>query len=141
SSEGVAEYRNNELPIEIINVPVEGSQIKQIVPGFPPNTRRLRTIIERVAKESNWDQRVKQYKGMKGRGLGIAAHRSFLSYVAIVADVSLNDKNELTVNEVWGVIDCGLAVNPDRVRAQMEGGINYGLSYALLGEITCKNGA
>jgi isoquinoline 1-oxidoreductase subunit beta len=140
TSEGVAEYRNNELPLETISVPINGTGTP-LVSGYPPDTRRLRTIIERVAKESNWDQRVKQYKGMKGRGLGIAAHRSFLSYVAIVADVSLNDKNELTVNEVWGVIDCGLAVNPDRVRAQMEGGINYGLSYALLGEITCKNGA
>jgi len=58
-----------------------------------------------------------------------------------VADVSLNDANELTVNEIFGVIDCGLAVNPDRVRAQMQGGIIYGLSYALLGEITAKNGA
>jgi len=78
---------------------------------------------------------------MKGRGLGIAAHRSFLSYVAIVVDVSLNEANELTVNEIYGVIDCGLSVNLDRVMAQMEGGINYGLSYALLGEITVKNGA
>jgi isoquinoline 1-oxidoreductase beta subunit len=140
-SEGVPGYRNNELPIEIISVPVEGSKVKQIVPGYPPDTRRLRAVVERVAKESNWDQRVKQYKGMKGRGLGIATHRSFLSYAAIVADVTVDDRNVLTVNEIWGVIDCGLAVNPDRVRAQMEGGINYGLSYALLGEITCKNGA
>jgi isoquinoline 1-oxidoreductase beta subunit len=49
-----------------------------------------------------------------------------LSYVAIVADVTLNEKNELTVNEIFGVIDCGRAVNPDRVAAQMEGGIIYG---------------
>ena len=113
----------------------------QIVPGYPPDTRRLRAVVERVAKDSGWDEKVKQYKDMKGRGLGIAAHRSFLSYVAIVADVSLNDKNELTINEIFGVIDCGLAVNRDRVKAQMEGGIIYGLSYALLGEITVKNGA
>jgi isoquinoline 1-oxidoreductase beta subunit len=140
-AEGVAQYRNNELPIEIIEVPVEGGKMKQVVPGYPPDTRRLRAVVERVAKESGWDAKVKQYKGMKGRGLGIAAHRSFLSYAAIVADVSLNDRNELTINEIFGVIDCGLAVNPDRVRAQMEGGIAYGLSYALLGEITVKGGA
>lgn len=140
ASEAVKQYRNNELPLEIISVPVPGGEMRQVVPGYPPDTRRLRAVVERVAKESNWDAKVKQYKGTK-RGLGIAAHRSFLSYVAIVADVSLNDNQELTVNEIFGVIDCGLAVNPDRVRAQMEGGINYGLSYALLGEITCKNGA
>ena len=98
-------------------------------------------MVERVAKESGWDEKVKKYKQMKGRGLGIAAHRSFLSYVAIVIDVSLTDKNELTINEIYGAIDCGLAVNPDRCLAQMEGGIIYGLSYALLGEITVKNGA
>jgi isoquinoline 1-oxidoreductase beta subunit len=146
-SEGVARYRNNELPIEIIQVPIEGGKIRQVVPGFPPDTRRLRAVVERVAKESGWDEKVKRYKGMKGRGLGIAAHRSFLSYAAIVADVTLTDSDdpkmakELRVNEIWGVIDCGLAVNPDRVKAQMEGGIIYGLSYGLLGEITVKDGA
>jgi isoquinoline 1-oxidoreductase beta subunit len=78
---------------------------------------------------------------MKRRGLGIAAHRSFLSYMAVVIDVSLNDANELTVNEIYGAIDCGMAVNLDRIKAQMEGGMLYGLSYALLGEITVRNGA
>jgi isoquinoline 1-oxidoreductase beta subunit len=146
SLKGVKQYRNNELPLELISVPIEGGKIRQVVPGFPPDTQRLIDVVKRVAKESGWDQRVKQYKGMKGRGLGIAAHRSFLSYAAIVADVTLTDSDdpngakELKVNEIWGVIDCGLAVNPDRVRAQMEGGINYGLSYGLLGEITVKDG-
>ena len=138
ASEEVKEYRNNELPLT--NIPMPDAAKPPLVPAYPPDTRRLRAVIERAAKESNWDAKVKQYKGTK-RGLGIAAHRSFLSYVAIVAEVSLNGLNEVTVHEVWGVIDCGLAVNPDRVRAQMEGGINYGLSYALLGEITCKDGA
>jgi len=141
SAEEVSLYRNNELPIEIIKVPFPGGKITQVLPGFPPDSRRLRGVTEAVAKISGWDEKVKQYKNMKGRGLGIAAHRSFLSYVAIVADVSLNDKNEVTINDLFGVIDCGLAVNRDRVMAQMEGGIVYGLSYALLGEITVKNGA
>jgi isoquinoline 1-oxidoreductase beta subunit len=140
SEEGVLQYRNNELPVNIIEVP-EAGKVKQVVPGYPPETSRLRAVVEAVARESGWDERVRQYKNMKGRGLGIAAHRSFLSYVAIVVDVSLNDQNELTLNEVFGAIHCGLAVNRDRVLAQMEGGIVYGLSYALLGEITVKNGA
>ena len=139
--EEVAQYRNNELPVEIINVPVEGGKMKQVVPGYPPETARLRAVVEAVARESGWDEKARRYKTMKGRGLGIAAHRSFLSYVAIVVDVSLNEKNELTINEVFGALHCGLAVNRDRVLAQMEGGIVYGLSYALLGEITVKNGA
>ncbi len=139
-AEEVAEYRNNELPLKMIEVPAEGSKMAQIVPGFPPDTRRLRGVAEAVAKVSGWDEKVKQYKNMKGRGLGIAVHRSFLSYVGIVADVSVNG-NEVTINDIYGVIDCGLAVNRDRVMAQMEGGIVYGLSYALLGEITVKNGA
>jgi len=141
ASQHVKQYRNNELPLETVNLPDKSGQLMEIVGAFPPHTRRLRAVVERAAKECGWDEKVRQYKDVKGRGIGIAAHRSFLSYVAIVADVSLNDKNELTINEICGVIDCGLAVNPDRVRAQMEGGIIYGLSYALLGEITVKDGA
>ena len=92
-----------------------------------------------MARLADWD--AKRGTLPKGRGLGLAAHRSFLSYVALVLDVSLTDENELTINEAFCAIDCGLAVNLDRVRAQVEGGINYGLSMALLGEITVKNGA
>ena len=129
---------NNEFPIEKIEVPFSGSKVFQVVPGFPPDTKRLRKVVERVAEISGWDAK----KGKLGprSGLGIAAHLSFLSYVALVLDVSLSEKNELTINEAFCVMDCGIAVNPDRVRAQIEGGINYGLSMALLGEITVKKG-
>ena len=111
------------------------------LPPYPPDTRRLRGVIERVAREARWDEKVAEYQGIPGRGLGIAAHRSFLSYVAIVADVSLDAEGVLTIHEIHGAIDCGIVVNPDRVQAQMEGGIVFGLSIALLGEITVKNGA
>lgn len=134
-AEGVECFDNNGLPA----FRAEGTP--PTIPPYPPDTRRLRAVVERVAKEAGWDEKVKKYKQMKGRGLGIAAHRSFLSYVAILIDVSLNDQNELTINEIHGAIDCGMAVNLDRCIAQMEGGILYGLSYALLGEITVKNGA
>jgi isoquinoline 1-oxidoreductase subunit beta len=138
----VARFRNNELPLEAIEVPVvSGGKANQVVAGYPPDTSRLRAVIEQVASDSGWDQKVKQYKNMKRRGLGIAAHRSFLSYVAIVVDASLDDDNALTIHDIYGAIHCGLAVNRDRVVAQMQGGIAYGLSYALLGEITVKNGA
>jgi isoquinoline 1-oxidoreductase beta subunit len=137
--EHVEQNYNNEFPIEKVEVPFSGSKVFQVAAGYPPDTRRLRKVVEEVARISDWDAK----KGTlpKGRGLGLAAHRSFLSYVALVLDVSLTDKNELTINEAFCAIDCGLAVNLDRVRAQIEGGINYGLSMALLGEITVKNGA
>jgi isoquinoline 1-oxidoreductase subunit beta len=131
-------YDNNLFPIDR-QVRSIGGKEKEILPGFPPDTRRLRAVVERVAAASKWDEK----KGSLGRrrGLGIAAHRSFLSYVALVIDVSFNDRDELVVNEVHAALDCGRVINPDRVRAQMEGGILYGLSLALLGEITVKNGA
>ena len=137
--EHVKRAYNNEFPIDKVDVPFGGSKIFQVVAGYPPDTRRLRKVVEEVARISDWD--AKKGRLPKGRGLGLAAHRSFLSYVALVLDVSLTDKNELTVNEAFCAIDCGLAVNIDRVGAQIEGGINYGLSMALLGEITVKNGA
>lgn len=109
-----------------------------VLAPYPPDPRRLRGVVTRVAEASGWDDKWNNLPN--GHGLGIAAHRSFLSYAAIVVHVSLNEHNELTIHEIHGAIDCGFAVNPDRVRAQMEGGILYGLSYALLGEITVKNG-
>jgi len=137
-NEHVEQNYNNEFPIQKIDVPFSGSKIFQVVPGYPPDSRRLRKVVEEVARISDWDAKKGTYP--KGRGLGIAAHRSFLSYVALVLDVSVSDNNELTVNEAFCAIDCGLAVNPDRVAAQIEGGINYGLSMAMLGEITVKQG-
>jgi len=137
-AEGVKCYDNNLFPVDRKLMSIGGKE-KEILPGFPPDTRRLRAVVDEVAKRSGWDE--KRGKLPKGRGLGIAAHRSFLSYVAIVIDVSLNDRNELTINEIFAALDCGVVVNPDRAYAQMEGGIIYGLSLALLGEITVKEGA
>jgi isoquinoline 1-oxidoreductase beta subunit len=132
-AEGIPCFDNNGLPTK-----PEGQPPGVLAP-YPNNTGRLRGVVERVAKESGWDEKVKRYKGTR-RGLGIAAHRSFLSYAAMVIDVSLDEFNELTIHEIYGAIDCGIAVNPDRITAQMEGGIVYGLSLALLGEITVKDG-
>jgi isoquinoline 1-oxidoreductase beta subunit len=140
SEQSVERFRNNEFPLTAIEVLV-GGKANQVVAGYPPDTSRLRAVINQVAQESDWTNKVEKYKNMKGRGLGIAAHRSFLSYVAVVVDVSLSNENHLTINDVYATIHCGLAVNRDRVLAQMEGGVVYGLSYALLGEITVKNGA
>ena len=71
---------------------------------------------------------------------GVAVHESFSSYVANVADVRVNDDGSVKVERVVCAIDCGLAVNPDVVAAQMEGGIGFGLGAGLKGAITLKDG-
>ena len=76
-----------------------------------------------------------------GKSRGVAVHHSFSSYVAEVADVTVNADGSFHVDRVVCAVDCGIVINPDIVRAQMEGGIGYGLS-AILGEaLTIKDGA
>ena len=72
--------------------------------------------------------------------MGIAAHYSFVTYVAAVVQVTVDAKGELTIPRVDIAVDCGATVNPDRVRSQMEGACVMGVSVATLGEITFKNG-
>jgi isoquinoline 1-oxidoreductase beta subunit len=74
-----------------------------------------------------------------GRALGVALHQSFGSIVAEVAEVSIED-NQIRVHKVTCAIDCGIAVNPDIIAQQMESGVVFGLSAALYGEITIKDG-
>jgi isoquinoline 1-oxidoreductase beta subunit len=102
---------------------------------YPVDTGRLRRVVETVATESGWGRTMP-----KGRGLGIAAHYSFVSYIAAVAEVAVNDKGELTISRVDIAVDCGAVVNPDRVRAQMEGACVMGVSLTALGEISYKGG-
>jgi isoquinoline 1-oxidoreductase beta subunit len=75
-----------------------------------------------------------------GRGRGIALHESFNTFVAMVADVTVAGDGALKVDRVVAAVDCGIAVNPDVVRAQIEGGIGYGLGAALRNRITLTNG-
>jgi isoquinoline 1-oxidoreductase beta subunit len=75
-----------------------------------------------------------------GQGLGIAAHRSFLSYTAVVVHAAVDANGNLTIPRVDIAFDCGAVVNPDRVRAQLEGAVVQGVSLAMLGEISFKAG-
>jgi isoquinoline 1-oxidoreductase subunit beta len=102
---------------------------------YPVDTGRLRRVVETVASEAGWGRTLP-----KGRGLGIAAHYSFVSYIAAVAEVAIDDKGELTIPRVDIAVDCGACVNPDRVRAQMEGACVMGVAVATLGEISYKGG-
>ncbi|HIA57410.1 MAG TPA: xanthine dehydrogenase family protein molybdopterin-binding subunit, partial [Candidatus Lambdaproteobacteria bacterium] len=96
---------------------------------------RFRKVLEKVAADANWGRRIPE-----GHGLGIALHKSFASIVGAVLEVSANASGNLEMHKVWITIDCGKVVNPDTVRAQMEGGFVFGLSAALGEEITLKNG-
>jgi isoquinoline 1-oxidoreductase subunit beta len=102
----------------------------------PIDTARLRRVIERVTDLSRWSEQRKQ-----GRALGLAAHRSFLSYVAVVAAVNLDAAGKAYVNEAWIVLDAGMILNKERVRSQLEGAVLFGISIALHGAITMRNGA
>ncbi|HEY7638599.1 MAG TPA: xanthine dehydrogenase family protein molybdopterin-binding subunit [Steroidobacteraceae bacterium] len=102
---------------------------------YPVDTGRLRRVIETVTREAGWGRKLPQ-----GQGLGLAAHYSFVSYVAAVVAVEVNAQGQLTIPRIDIAFDCGPAVYPDRVRSQLEGAAIMGVSLATLGEITFKNG-
>ncbi|MEO4026737.1 xanthine dehydrogenase family protein molybdopterin-binding subunit [Chromobacterium vaccinii] len=95
---------------------------------------REQAVLREAARMAGWGRKLP-----KGHGLGTAVHTSFGSHIAQVVEVSVKGK-ELKVVHVWCAVDCGVVVNPDQVAAQMEGGIMFGLSAALFGEITFKDG-
>lgn len=102
---------------------------------YPIDTGRWRRVVETVAKEAGWGRKL-----AAGRGLGIAAHRSFVTYVAAVVEVEVSKDGTLTIPRVDIAVDCGPQVNPERVRSQMEGSVVQGVALATLGEITFKDG-
>jgi len=103
--------------------------------SYPIDTARLRKAVELVAEKGEWGRSVP-----KGHGLGIAVHRSFVSYIATIVEVAVDDKGKLTVPRVDTAIDCGTYVNPERIQSQIEGAAIMGLSLAKYGEITFKDG-
>jgi isoquinoline 1-oxidoreductase subunit beta len=105
--------------------------------AYPWQTGRLRHVIEMAAEKSGWGKR----KYGKGTGVGIAAHRSFLTYVATVVEVEVNDQGEVRIPRVDTVLDAGLVVNPEATRAQFEGAAVFGASVVRSGEITATKGA
>jgi isoquinoline 1-oxidoreductase beta subunit len=96
---------------------------------------RLRGVLELAAEKGDWGKPLP-----KGRGRGVATFCSFGSYVAQVADVTVNG-SDFKIDRIVAAVDCGKIVNPESVRAQTESAIIYGLSAALKNEITIKNGA
>jgi isoquinoline 1-oxidoreductase beta subunit len=99
------------------------------------NHPRHLAALNLAAEKAGWGQPLPA-----GRFRGVAVHESFLSYVADVAEISIDDAGAVKVHKFVCAIDCGLAVNPDGVRAQMESGINFGISTCMYGAITLDKG-
>jgi isoquinoline 1-oxidoreductase subunit beta len=103
--------------------------------NYPIDTGRLRGVVELVTEKAGWGRQVP-----KGHGLGLAAHRSFVSYVAAVIEAAVDEKGNVTIPRVDIAIDCGPTVNPDRIRSQLEGAVIMGLGVGLMNEISFKDG-
>ena len=104
---------------------------------YPIDTARLRKVLEIAAEKSGWG---KQKLG-KGSGMGIAVHRSFLTYVATVVEVQVDADGKIHIPRVETAVDAGLITNPEAARSQFEGAAVFGTSIALTGSITATNGA
>lgn len=96
---------------------------------------RYKAVLELAASKSGWGKSLPS-----NHYQGLALHKSYGSYVAQVAEISISENNSIKVHRVVCCIDCGIAVNPDTIRAQMEGGIIFGLTATLKSAITVKNG-
>jgi isoquinoline 1-oxidoreductase beta subunit len=107
-------------------------EYRRVLLGKSP---RHRAVLELAAQKANWGAPLPP-----GRARGIAVAFSYGSYAAHVAEVSVATDGKPRVHRIVGAIDCGIAVNPDQVRAQMEGGAVYALTATLYGEITIDRG-
>jgi isoquinoline 1-oxidoreductase beta subunit len=122
-------------PPRIVALDLKGDEAED-AKGYPLDTARLRRVVEIAAEKSGWGKRATG----KGRGMGIAAHRSFLTYVATVVEVEVDSKGQVHIPGAWTAVDAGTVVSPDNIRNQFEGAAVFGTSLALFGEITATNG-
>ena len=123
--------RHIDLPALGVNYPNYGAPLDE----YPVDTGRLRRVLDLAAAKSGWGEKLPP-----GQGRGIAVHRSFLSYVAVVAQVVVGSDGQVKVPRIDMAVDCGIVVNPDRVRAQMEGAAIMAIGNALYSNISAKQG-
>jgi isoquinoline 1-oxidoreductase subunit beta len=102
---------------------------------YPYNTARLKHVLRRVTEMAGWGRSLPE-----GSALGLAIHRSFLTYVATVVEINVTANGDLEIPAAWVAVDAGTVVNPDSVKNQMQGGSVFGLSCALNAEITASAG-
>lgn len=105
----------------------------ELLPGKDKDQQRLAGVLKLAAEKAGWG------KPAAGRHQGIAVHKSFNTYVAEVVEVTVTD-GAVKIERVVCAVDCGIAVNPDVIRAQMEGGIGYGLGHVMRNQITMTEG-
>jgi len=125
-------------PDRIVDVTEQGAEYDNYgadKADYPLDIGRLRHVIEKVSAMAKWGRTLP-----KGRGLGIAAHRSFLTYVATVVEVEVSEQGDLNIIKAWSAIDAGTVVNTDTVKNQVQGGSIFGLTAALSDGITFDNG-
>jgi isoquinoline 1-oxidoreductase subunit beta len=101
----------------------------------PLDTARYRRVLELATQQAGWGKQLPA-----GEGLGVAVHRSFLTYVAVVVHARVTAQGEIVLPRVDIAMDCGFVVHPDRVRSQAEGAVIMGLSNAITSELSFKNG-
>jgi isoquinoline 1-oxidoreductase beta subunit len=102
---------------------------------------RHRGVLQLAAEKSGWGTPLPAGSPGSRRGRGVAVHESFQSYVAQVAEVTVAADGTIKVDRVVCAVDCGIAINPDNIRSQIEGAVGFALSAALYGEITLREGA
>jgi isoquinoline 1-oxidoreductase beta subunit len=120
----------SELPKDYTNYGQDYAQ-------YPIDTARFKRVVELAAEKAGWGKK----KQGNGTGMGIAMHRSFLTYVASVVQIHLDDAGRVHVDRVDTALDAGTVVNPEMVRNQFEGAAVMGSSIAFYGAITATNGA
>ena len=121
-------------PGHTIDVPQQGPP--EMAKKYPYDTARLRRVAELAAERAGWGKT----KSGNGHGMGIAVHRSFLTYVADVVEVEVDPSGVVRIPHVYTAVDAGIVANPEMVRSQFEGAAVFGTSLARTGEITATGG-
>jgi isoquinoline 1-oxidoreductase subunit beta len=97
-------------------------------------------VLKLATERAGWGTPLAPASNGDKRGRGVAVHESFNTFVAQVAEVTVKSDGSVNVDRIVCAVDCGIAVNPDNVRSQVEGSVGFGLSAALHGAITLKDG-
>jgi isoquinoline 1-oxidoreductase beta subunit len=118
-----------ELPKDYTNYDGDYSQ-------YPIDTARFRRVLEIATEKAGWGKK----KNGNGFGMGLAIHRSFLTYVATVVQVEMDKDGKVKIARVDSAVDAGTIVNPEMARQQFEGAATFSTSLAFYGEITAKDG-
>ena len=138
-------YAANRDPYDYLMTLIGSPRTLDVGPPGPPGVGdkypyelgRLRRVAEIAAEKASWGKK----KSVKGRGMGIAVHRSFFTYVASVVEVEVDDQGVVRIPHVYTAVDAGIVANPEMLRSQFEGAAVFGTSLARTGEITATAGA